>query len=55
MNNKSKSCEEIIKQVQAQFNGDREHDREIIVKSMREYAGHAYGQEITRELGRIML
>lgn len=48
------SYEDIIEQVKSEFNGDREHDKEIIKQRMHDYAEHAYGKEIIRELGRIL-
>lgn len=48
------SYDDIIEMIKSEFNGDRQHDRQIIQQAMHDYAAHAYGEEIIRELGRML-
>lgn len=54
MDNKSDSCEEVIKQVKSQFNSEREHDRKIIRQAMDEYQDSPNSREIIHELSRML-
>ncbi len=54
MNNESNSCEEVIKQVESQFNGEMEHDRKVIMQAMDEYRDAPEAQEIIHRLSRML-
>ena len=45
---------EIIDNIKSNLTGNKEKDRIYLVSQMKSYANHEYGQEITREIGRLL-
>lgn len=46
--------DEIIKEIKSNLTGNNEKDKAYLASQLREYADHEYGQEITREIGRMI-